>query len=115
MEENKIDLTRLSFSLVKVFDENSTINKELETNWNCPNTYGLDNSQRVIPEYYINKNKNNKILNIDYFLMIKDDIRNFRKLNTTQMKYIEELDSKHKQELFEEFNNIIDVINDIIK
>ncbi len=58
--------------------------------------------------------KNNKILDIDYFLMIKDDIRNFRKLNTTQMKYIEELDSKHKQELFEEFNNIIDVINDIV-
>ena len=111
-EENKIDLTRLSFSLVKILDENSIINKDPETDWIAPPTHGLSNSERVIPDYYINKNK--KILDTDYFLMIKDDIRNFRKLNTTQMKYIEELDSKHKQELFEEFNNIIGVINDIV-
>jgi hypothetical protein len=46
--------------------------------------------------------------------MIVDDIRNFRKLNEHQLKFIKNLDHDSKNNLFIEFNNLFDVIESIL-
>ena len=53
--------------------------------WKPPEQHGLSNSQEIIPCYY---KSDKKILNIDYLLMIHDDIRNYRPLNQYQLDYI---------------------------
>ena len=82
-------------------------------NWCPPKTHGLNNSNYIIPSYY-NYHKNpNKILlyNLDYFEIIKDDIRNFRELNTYQLKYIQEqLDDNSKNELLTIYDHCVNAL-----
>jgi hypothetical protein len=80
-------------------------NYDKNFNWCPPKTHGLNNSNYIIPTYY-------KILyNLDYFEIIKDDIRNFRKLNTYQLKYIQEqLDDHSKNELLTIYNNCVNAL-----
>jgi len=114
MSENKedIDLNNLSPSLIKYFDTESTINKNIETDWQPPKHHGLNNSFIIIPQYY--QKSGEKILKIDYYEMIVDDIRNLRKLNEHQLNFIKNLDDDSKQKLFLEFNNLFDVINSLL-
>ena len=79
-----------------------------------PKQYGLSNCNAIIPEYYQLHEKPSKIFKIDYFEIIKDDIRNCRILNEYQLKYIKELPEEHKNELFELFNSCVKTFNDII-
>jgi hypothetical protein len=48
----------------------------------------LENSDVIIPSYYEIHKHPSKIFNLDYFEIIKDDIRNYRELNKYQMEYI---------------------------
>jgi hypothetical protein len=81
---------------------------------NPPKQYGLHNADVIIPSYYeIHKNPS-KILNIDYFEIIKDDIRNCRELNKYQLEYIKEIKDEYKYELISLFNQCIKAMNDII-
>lgn len=109
--DKNINLDNLSPSLVKLFTLEN-INNNIKTDWKPPESYGLNNSSVIIPDYY--KTSNQKILNIDYYTMIIDDIRNLRKLNEYQLKYIEKLDNESKQLLFLEFNKLFDVIKSLI-
>jgi hypothetical protein len=79
-----------------------------------PKEYGLSNCNAIIPGYYKLHEKPYKIFNMDYFAIIKDDIRNCRILNEYQLKYIKELPEDLKNELFELFNSCIKIFNDII-
>ena len=106
-----------SNNLANIINKNNKI--ELSNNcptlWVPPKTNGLKNSNRIIPEYYINRYyKNNGILEIDYLFMIIDDIRNSRKLNEYQLTYFKNLDDKNKviilNELFNSHNYLIDYI-----
>jgi len=78
--------------------------------WVSPPTHGLVNSPRIIPEYYMTTNTKNpsKILRINYYEMIIDDIRNLRPLSPVQLKYIQtQLDSTAIHTIIEEFNQVI--------
>lgn len=78
--------------------------------WAPPATHGLDNSPRIIPEYYMTTNTKNphKILRINYYDIIIDDIRNLRPLNPTQLDYIRnKLDTDDIHTIIEEFNQVI--------
>lgn len=90
----------------------------LKHKWNPPKTHGLQNCDKIIPDYYFQVHrtlKSGPILDIDYLWIIKDDIRNMRKLNDHQIQYIETLDEYEKNEIIKEFNNsrnmMIEVLN----
>jgi hypothetical protein len=74
----------------------------------APRKHGLSNSELIIPEYYHIHKHPSKILDIDFYKMIKDDIRNCRTLNKYQLEYIKELHDEYKYEL-------ILLLNDCIK
>ena len=102
----------LSPSLIKYLNPETNINKNISTDWKPPESHGLNNSHVIIPQYY--QTFGEKILKIDYYKMIIDDIRNFRKLNEHQLKFIKKLDDDSKHNLFIEFNNLFDVIESIL-
>ena len=81
-------------------------------NYDQPKEHGLTNSDYIIPSYY-KKNKNN-ILDVDYYEIIKDDIRNFRSLNKYQIEYIMNLEDKYKNELIIMFNYSLKVFSEIL-
>ncbi len=95
-----------------------------ETEWQPPTRSGLRNSEPIIPSYYLQKmegliDENGfpvKYMNVDYITIIKDDIRNFRKLNEYQIRYIKtHLNNTIKNEIIDELirvsNASIDIIN----
>ena len=84
------------------------------THWEPPNKHGLHNSNFIIPSYYQKPSSKNKILQMDYYEMIKDDIRNYRDLNKHQMEYIFNLEDKYKNEILELFNHCIKMVSVII-
>ncbi len=75
--------------------------------------YGLNNSCKILTHYY--QQPGEKILKVDYYNIIVDDIRNCRKLNDYQLNFIKNLDDERKYELFLEFNKLFDVIESILK
>jgi hypothetical protein len=79
-----------------------------------PPTHGMENSDVIIPAYYnLHKNTENA-LHVDYYTMIKDDIRNYRPLNKYQLEYIKNLDHDQKNELFDIYNECINTISSFI-
>ena len=46
--------------------------------------------------------------------MIIVNIKNYRKLNNYQLEFIKNLDNERKQQLFLEFNKVLESIQDII-
>jgi len=114
-EDNNYDikLENLSPSLIKYFKPDSNINKFVQNEWEPPKRHGLNNSFIIIPQYY--RKAGDKILKIDYYEMIIDDIRNCRKLNEHQLNFIKNLDDESKQKLFVEFNKLFDVIESLLK
>jgi hypothetical protein len=78
--------------------------------WKPPSTHGLENSPRIIPDYYLSTcmNQDTHILKIDYKYTILDDVRNLRKLSQYQIRYIQHMSSEDKQEIIEEYNRVID-------
>lgn len=92
---------------------------EYFSNWEQPKIHGLENSTRIIPEYYLNNPLTNSfLLSIDYLMIIKDDIRNYRKLNPYQIQYIQSLDTIEKNNIIQEMtkatNTLIDALHDSI-
>ncbi len=92
-----------------------------ESNYIPPLEHGLSNSERIIPSYYLKQlsfiyngeEKETKFLNVDFFSVIKDDIKNMRKLNKYQLYFIKHsLSEKEKHEIFlimnESYNCLID-------
>lgn len=88
---------------------------EFESNepfeWEPPKEHGLNNSEHIIPNYY---NSGTNLITLDYFSIIKDDIRNMRPLNIQQMEYITtQISDDKKNELFDIFNQCLTTINDV--
>jgi len=111
-------------------DKNTTNKKnkkntnEEEIEWMPPSMPGLNNSEQIIPTYYLKKTglvneegEEIKYINIDYLSIIKDDIRNLRKLNKYQIDYIKNnVDAETKNEIMDELihsnRTCIDIINE---
>ena len=72
--------------------------------YDVPKDHGLTNCNMIIPSYYQLHNHPSKILTIDYFEIIKDDIRNFRELNHYQLDYIKLLTHEQNNDLFDIYN-----------
>jgi len=83
--------------------------------YDVPKEHGLTNCDIIIPSYYQLHKHPSKIFDLDYFTMIKDDIRNFRVLNEFQLKYIKELSDEHKNELFDIYNNCVKSFNNTLE
>ena len=76
-----------------------------------PETYGLENSERIFGQYYLTgKDLNGKIVNIDFLFTIFDNIRNFRPLTVYQLEYIKTLDNLANIMIIEEFNNSMEIL-----
>lgn len=89
-------------------DMNTADDKE----WHAPSKSGLMNSDVILPSYYQSRNSS-KIIDIEYFEVIKDDVRNFRKLNKYQTDYVfNDLDETLKNELMK---ILLDVNNNLIE
>lgn len=74
--------------------------------------HGLDNSFKIIPSYYM---KNGNLLHINFYEIIIDDIRNMRKLNEYQFKYIKEsCDEYQKLKIIELFNECLSALVTIL-
>jgi len=75
----------------------------------APSFHGLENSPRIIPNYYLTTNMKNGLLTVDYHFIILDDIRNLRPLNPVQLKYIDEnMSDEEKQNIIVEFNRVME-------
>ena len=77
-------------------------------NWEPPKTTGLSNSFPIIQKTYIDKMERG--LKVDYFEILKDDLRNIRPLNNPQLEYIKNLNSKEMYEIIEIYNEITQML-----
>ena len=83
--------------------------------WTPPETHGLENSDRIIPLYYMtNKNMKGKMLYLNYFEIILDDIRNCRELNTHQLKYLSSCSCEEKMTVIREFNKLPPFVKEVL-
>jgi hypothetical protein len=80
-----------------------------------PKTHGLSNANVIIPKYYNIHLDPTKIININYYDIIRDDIRNCRVLNEYQLQYIKNLPSESKDELFTIFNDCLKFLNEVVE
>lgn len=80
--------------------------------WVSPLKFGLENSNQIIPQYYFTSKT--KFDYFDYLNIIKDDIRNMRKLNQYQIQYIKKLDHNDKNDIIELFNQVLCTIGDLL-
>jgi len=83
--------------------------------WTAPSKPGLENCDEIIPSYYHFHKHPSKIMDIDYFEIIKDDVRNYRVLNHRQLLYINNLTHEEKNELIRIFNDCIQSFNTMIQ
>ena len=113
-DENYIITTKVCKRLSKEFDLPEIVFGET-ISYDAPIENGLSNSDIIIPSYYKLHKHPSKILNIDFYEIIKDDIRNCRILNKHQLEYIKEIQDEYKYELIEIFNDCVRMFNDIMK
>ena len=105
-DENYIIKANMCKKLSKEFGlDEVTFDKPI--NWDIPSEPGLINSNKIIPDYYKIHNNKTKMFNVDYYEIIKDNIRNYRPLNNYQLEYIKKLSHEHKNELIDIFNDCI--------
>ena len=79
-----------------------------------PKQHGLINSEVIIPSYYYDKKDLSKIIDIDYYKIIKVDIRNCRVLKKYQLEYIKNLQGECKDELIDIFNDCLILLNEVV-
>jgi hypothetical protein len=79
-----------------------------------PKEHGLSNADVIIPTYYYNNKDLSKIIDIDYYNIIKDDIHNCRVLNKYQLKYIKKLPGECKDEIINIFNDCLILLNEVV-
>lgn len=92
----------------------NTYTYEETRNYEPPKEHGLSNSNVIIPSYYHLDKHPSKIFDIDYLVMIKDDIRNLRELNKYQLEYIKQLSHEEKNEILDIFNECVKSLIEIV-
>lgn len=77
-----------------------------------PEKHGLQNCDQIIPSCYRLHNTPSTIQNLDFYYMIQDQIRNNNPLNKYQMDYIKNLPHEKKNELFDIYNQCVNLFNE---
>jgi hypothetical protein len=101
-------------SLKKELGINIDENFILNTDWKPPTEYGLNNSERIIPEHYF-ENENKSFKEIDLFYELSKDIRNLKPLNEIQLTYIKTLPKDKIFELLQIYNLCLTNINHLME
>ena len=81
---------------------------------NIPNEYGLLNSEKIIPEYYLSRLEVGKIFEIDFTFTIIDSIRNIRILTYYQKEHLKTLEKNELYEIILEYDKSMNAINNMI-
>ena len=82
------------------------------SNWKPPSTYGLQNSDRIIPEHYLSQNPD--FQDIDMWYELTKDIRNLKPLSKIQLNYIKTLPKDKILELLEIYNLCLKSIEQLL-
>jgi hypothetical protein len=85
----------------------------INSDWNIPITYGLNNSERIIPQHYFDTNLPFK--DIDMFYELTKDIRNLKPLDSIQLNYISTLPKDKILELIEIYNTCLQSVSQIFE
>lgn len=86
---------------------------KIVSDWEPPKTHGLSNSERIIPEHYINNIEDFKKKKIKDLII--DDVRNFRKLDSRKLNYIKYFSTNdEKIEIITEYDKAIESISYLI-
>jgi len=92
--------------------------------WHPPLKSGLSNSEPILPIYYLKKinyildgrEQETAYIHIDYLNVIKDDIRNLRKLNNYQLSFIKnDLLDDDKNEIIDLMNECLNSLHEVIE
>ena len=84
-------------------------------NYEPPTEPGLANSNVIIPSYYHLHNSSSKITSINYYGIIKDDVRNLRPLNKYQLEFVKTLTHEQKNKLLEIFNSCLETVSELLQ
>lgn len=76
--------------------------------WVPPDTHGLQNSPQILQQCYVRQIQRGE--NVNYFEVLKDDVRNMRPLTKHQMEYIKNLEKLDLIEIIE----ILDAVNNTL-
>ena len=75
--------------------------------WTPPPVHGLDNSDPIIPSYYLTgKDLRGNLFHIDFLYTIQDNIRNYRPLTDPQQAYLKTLSADQLVELVLLYNDM---------
>jgi hypothetical protein len=80
--------------------------------WEPPKEYGLNNCDYIIDPTFGIHNNIKRAFDIDYFFIIKYDIKNFKKLNAYQKEYVKKLPDECKIELLEIYDDCMNTFID---
>jgi hypothetical protein len=85
----------------------------ISTSTKVPNKHGIENSEPIIPSYYLSgQNLDGRLFECDFHYSILDSIRNIRVLSKYQMQFVEELNWEDCQEIIREYNKaMVFVVN----
>lgn len=97
------DILGIQRTTPEIDNDNDNANTN-EISYDQPKEPGLSNCNVIIPNYYGIHSSYNKMFDIDYYVMIKDDIKNLRPLNKYQLDFIKTLPHEDKYEIIEIFN-----------
>jgi hypothetical protein len=109
--DNEIQCKNIAPKLAKAINVPTEIEeKNLNTDWKPPDTYGLSNSRPIIQQYYFKDGLQNLRSSFNYLNNIHDDIRNYRKLEDYQLNYIKNLDNEEKDQIIKLYNEVLDTL-----
>lgn len=123
---NKINIYNEHYNTLFCNNLNSSLKKELGlenmndykspfiSDLQPPTSYGLDNSQRIIPEHYFGSNQKS-FKEIDMFYELTKDIRNLKPLNDIQLTYVKNLPKEKIIELLKIYNSCLESINQLFE
>jgi hypothetical protein len=88
---------------------------EPSTSCKGPAKFGIENSEQIIPNYYLSgKDLKGKIFECDFHYSIIDSIRNMRILSKYQQEYVEKLEKEECYELLREYNKVMKFMTEYI-